>query len=503
MIVFAGGISHESHSFSNRLTQLQDFAGAESGAIAAQPHLIETRSREGGVLRAASELGWELVFPFFAEATPSGPLTVSTFETLTDRLICALAALEQVDGVLLLLHGAMFAENFGDTEGEILARVRTVVGSMVPIAVALDPHANVTDRMAATADILTSYRTTPHTDMWETSYRAARLLDDAVAGRTRPKVRVARLPMLAGMDMGRTIDPNGPMCQLLSMAREIERDDPDVLDISLNAGFYYGDLLEAGPSVTVTGNGGGQKFAAIAARLMREAWKTRDFVSIRHVKVKEAVAYAAAAARGHGPLILVDYTDGPFGGGHGDGTELLGALLEENIEGTVVGPIFDPSAARASMEAAVGAVVSLSVGGHTDPAYGGGPIELTGKVLSISDGVYIRKGPFSTGTIGHLGPSALVQVGNVAVVLVSHRVQPEDREQYRLFGINPEETNILACKGINHFRADFEPISRELVFVDSGGLVSVDITQFPFRNVRRPIWPLDPNVELPGGGITQ
>jgi microcystin degradation protein MlrC len=497
MIVFACGFSHESHGFSSRLTHLNDFADAEPGSIENDPDLGTTRSVEGGILCAARELNWDLRFPFSARATPAGPLTTEAFETLTERLLTELKKQGRVDGILLTLHGAMAAENCPDCEGEILERVRGIVGFDVPIGLPLDPHTNFTDRMARLATISTSHRTTPHVDQWETAYRAACMLDDAMRGKTRPRVFVSRLPMLAGMDMGRTLDPDGPMSRLQKSAREIEREDPGVLDIALNAGYYYGDVFEAGPSVTVTGNGEDSRYADIAGKLMLAAWETRGYVSIKHVSVDEAIARTRTAHAGKGPIILADYTDGPMGGAHGDGTRLLIALLAENAPGTVVGPIYDPVAAASAVAAGVNASVSLPIGGIGDQEYGGPPVTVSGVVASTSDGVYVRKGPYATGSVGHCGTSARIQSGNVSVIVVSERVQPEDREQYRIFGIDPESVNILACKGINHFRADFEPIAREVIFVDTGGLVSVDFTRFPFKHVRRPIWPLDPDVTLP------
>jgi len=496
MIVYACGFSHESHSFSKRLTTIEDFAGAVSGSIDAQPDLIASRSIEGGILSAARDFGWTLTFPFFAQAIPSGPVTTEAFDIIAGRLIDGLKRLGKVDGVLLPLHGSMFVVGYPDSEGEIIARVRDVVGPEVPIAVLLDLHANASDRMTALADIATSYRTTPHTDHWETAHRAAALLDRAMRGEIRPCATVARLPMMAGLDMGRTIDPEGPMRQLLDVARAIECDDPRILDVSLNAGFYYGDVEDAGPSVIVVGDGEDAGHVAVAERLIREAWKTRDYVSIAHLPVAEAVAKAIAVPAGDGPVILADYTDGMMGGGYGDGTALLAELLRIDPAGTVVGPIFDPVSVGVARGSGVGATVALTIGGRQDPTYGGGPISVAAEVVRLSDGDYRRKGAYATGTIGHMGDCALVRVGQVSILLVSLLCQPEDREQYRIVGVDPERTTIMAMKGINHFRADFEAIAREIIFVDSGGLVSVDFTRFPFRNVRRPIWPLDADVAI-------
>lgn len=487
--VFACGISHESHSFSKVLTTLGDFA--VTGPDGFDPDAFRgTRSTEGGIVEAAQACGWDLQFPFFAHATSGGPLASATFEALTGALVDALHALGPVDGIVLALHGSMYAEHVPDCEGEILERVRAVIGPTTPIALSLDLHAKVTDRMAALANLLTSFRTTPHVDMYETSHRACHLLDQTMRGIVAPRLYVGRLPMLAGMDMGRTIDPDGPMSRLQAKARELEASGR-VIDIALNAGFYYGDVAEAGPSVVVTGNGDDPAYQQIADTLIREAWDTREYVSISHMSVTDAVARARGEGPGPGPILLVDYTDGPAGGAYGDGTTLMRALLDADLPGTVIGPITDPEAVQAALAAGVGSSATLQVGGKVDPEAGGGPVRMAATVCLANDGRYVRKGPFSTGTVGEFGPSVLLEHGNCRVIVTSKRVQPEDREQYRIFGIDPEVANVIALKGINHFRADFEPIARSMHFVDSGCLIAVDFTRFPFQRVRRPIWPLD------------
>ena len=489
--VYSAGISHESHSFSNRYAEMADYEGAEIGWVQADPGLAASRAIEAGILVAAREMDWELVFPFSAAATPSGPLTASTFETLVSSLINELEAAMPVDGILLPLHGAMMAQNFPDTEGEILRRVRDLVGPHVPVAIALDAHANFTRQMAQLANISTCYRTTPHVDQWDTSYRAAHLLDRTMRGEIKPKIYTARLPMLVGLDMGRTIDPKGPMRQMLDLARQMERQDPEILDISVHAGYSYGDVYEAGPSVTVVSNGANGRFQQAANQLMRKAWDSRNYDSVRFLSVEQAVARAKEPPAGNGPLILADFTDGTFGGGHGDGTHLLTALLDANIERSVVGPIYDPQAVERLSRFPVGTEVRDHVGGFTDETYSGKPAQVSGELLCVGDGKYMRKGAYATGTVGHLGKGVVVRCGNVRVLIVSLRQQPEDREQYRIFGIDPESVNILVCKGINHFRADFGPIAREIVFVDTGGLVNPDVRGFPYQRVRRPVWPLD------------
>jgi len=188
-----------------------------------------------------------------------------------------------------------------------------------------------------------------------------------------------------------------------------------------------------------------------------------------------------------GPLLIGDYTDCPGGGAAGDGTLLLKAMIDSGVPDFAFGSIADPVAAKAG----IGQDVRLELGGKMDPRFGGGPLTVTGKVLAVLDGAVVRKGPYSTGKVTSFGPSCVVEVGGVKIIVATKRAQIDDREQFRIFGIQPETTNVLVCKAVNHFRADYEKIGRRLVHAESGGIMSLNFAQFPFRQIRRPIWPLD------------
>jgi microcystin degradation protein MlrC len=491
MKVLAACIKHETNTFSVLDTTLASFEGELfSGA-----DIVRTqkgaRSEFGGFIDAAEKFGWELIPAVCAEASPSGFVDESVFDGFSDEILALIAKSEPVDGVLLALHGAMATRRWPDAEGELLRRVRDAVGDAVPVAVTLDLHANVTSEMIRHATLLSSYRTTPHVDQYETAMRVAGLLERTMRGEITPKLSIARQRMLAAMDLGRTIGGKGPMVDLLGDARRWQERHSEILDISVMPGFYYADIYEAGPSVVVVGNGEDPVCQRAADDLIERAWITREQQTIRFHSVAEAIELARKPANGPGPLLIADYTDGPGGGGYCDATNLLNALIDSEVPNVVFGAIADPRAAARGVSAGVGATLTLSVGGWTDHRFGGGPLMVHGVVEAVSDGRYLRKGPFMTGTYGHFGPSCVLRVGEVRIVVVSERVQTEDREQFRIFGIDPEDVNVLACKGINHFRADFESIGRGLIFVDAGGIVATDLRTLPYQKVRRPIWPLD------------
>lgn len=490
--VLVARLSHESHAFSCLRTTLAEFGREE---LLFGNDMLErmagTRTELGGIIQAAHEYGWELVPVVSACASTSGPVTRAAYDALTEPILRALVEHPDIKAVVLSLHGAMYVEGLPDPEGDLLFRIRQQTGRNAIVASSLDLHANVTDAMVRYADILTSYRTTPHTDQFETGRRMSALVHRTLRGEINPYLCVARSATISAMDLGRTLGDT-PMTRLQSRARQHEAQGT-VLDVSLNAGYYMGDVFEAGPSVLVLGNGpeAADQCLAVANELMDDAFSWRDKTTVQLQTIDAAMALCREPAQGNGPLILADYTDGPGGGGYGDATHLLQALIDANLPATLVGLLYDPESARQAVAAGVGNEVDLRIAGKTDANFGGGPVPLRVRVVAVSDGRFKRTGPFKTGTPASIGTSALLQHGEVQIIVASNRVQAEERGQYRVLGVDVEQLNILALKGINHFRADMEPISRGVVFVESGGIHVTNLRTLPYRNVRRPLWPLD------------
>lgn len=314
-----------------------------------------------------------------------------------------------------------------------------------------------------------------------------------MAGAVRPRTVVARRPMLKGLDDGRTTTAN-PMTELLARAARLEADDDGVLVVSLHAGFAPGDIAQAGPSVSVTGDGGDARFQAIAEEFMDHAWQTRHFDSNTYLGVAEAmgrVEAVLAAPEGAGsPVVIADFSDNPGSGAYGDSTFLLQGMIEADVSNAALAALCDPEAAVALTAAGEGAEVSLEIGGRIDPAYGP-PLAVTGTVRRVTDGTYVAQGPRWKGTTQRLGPTAVLRVGGVDVVVASNRVQCTELETFTHAGIDPRTLDVVAVKSMHHFRAAFEPIARTVLVVDSGALASRDYGRLPYRKLRRPVYPLD------------
>lgn len=488
--VLTGLFGHESNAFSKLPTTLHNFENYLLAFGDNVPAAIKGAQIEPtGVEQAAKKHDWELVRSIVAWATPSGPVARDAWDKGRAAILEA-AKNGTFDGVLLNLHGAMATVDFADAEGELLKDLRDVIGPDVPLAITLDLHANVTDLMTEHVDIICAYRTYPHIDQVATSLRAAEILDRTMKGEIKPTVVTVRRDTIDGLDDGRTTTEN-PMTELLARAEKLEAQNDGVLLVSIHAGFTPANLYEAGPTVSVTGDGNDSRFKAIADEYMDYAWETRHFDSNTYLDVAETIAEInRLLPTVDGPIVVADFSDNPGSGAYGDSTFLLNGLLEAGIQDACFGTICDPEAAAALIKAGEGNTATVMLGGKSDPAFGP-PIEVTGTVTKITDGTYLALGPRWRGVTHHLGPTAIFTVGGMEIVVASNRLQLTEVEAFTHADINPRERRVVVVKSMQHFRAAFEPIAADVVICDAGALASRDISKLPFTELRRPIYPLD------------
>ena len=494
--VLSAEFAHETNTFSTIPTDFDRFEAQDCfldapSAIAARG---SSNTELAGFLEVARAHGWELLHVLSAIAQPAGCVTRDAFERLTAPIIdAARENLGRLDGILLGLHGAMVTDFSDDGEGELLARLRAVVGPDLPIAITLDPHANVTRAMCAHANIIVSYRTYPHVDMRRTGAQAAGILQRTMAGEIAPVTIRAHLPMIDEVNGGRT--DVGPMLARHAQARAYEN-EPDVFAVSINAGFARADIAEIGPSVLVTAQGDMAKHRRFAQSVADDIWDKRSDVINRFLSVQDAAAICRDYISDGRPIIVADYADNPGGGGYGDATRLLGALLDAGVQDACFGPIVDPQTVQQLHQNAVGAVVDMRLGGKTDARLGGGPLELRGTLLLTSDGRYFADGPMAGGLDKTWGPTAVVRVDGIEILIVSLPAQILDLQQFKAFGIDPAAKRVVGLKSMQHFRAAFEPIAGKVIVCDSGALCTPDYTTLPYHKLPRPLFPWDQSIDL-------
>jgi microcystin degradation protein MlrC len=490
--ILSAEIAHETNTFSRNATDQQAFRDCyyfQGEEALAQRGAANTEL--AGFLDAARQYGWDLNHLHSAGAGPSGKVTQAAFDWLCEPLVAALGE-GHYDAILLGLHGAMVTDFCEDGEGEILQRLRTVCGADIPIAITLDLHANVSEPMCELADIIVSYKTYPHVDMRIAGRHAADLLQATLLGQIKPRTIRVRCPMLEEVNGGRT--DVGPMLARLQAARDWEK-RADAHAVSINGGFASADIATVGPTVLVTCEGDMDAHRAFAQDLADDIWQRRGEVVNDYLDVDAAATIALQHDASHGPLVIADYADNPGAGGYGDATNLLRALLQAGVTYASFGPLVDGATVQQLWQQDIGASVDIELGGKTDPSRGGGPLTLRGELLLKSDGSYTGKGPMIGGLQRSFGPSAVIRIDGIEVLVTTLAAQMLDLQQFRSFGIEPREKAVVALKSMHHFRADFEPISSRVIVCDSGALCTPQYRQLEYNNVPRPIFPLDPELD--------
>lgn len=415
-------------------------------------------------------------------ATPAGIVQRSAFERILGDLCRRLADAAPVDGVFLELHGAMVTEDFEDGDGEILSRVRDMVGRDVPLAVSLDLHANVTGSMLELADYLDAYRRYPHVDMAETGARTAERLIHMVSSGMRPAKSLRKPDFLIPMNASCTgVEPGSRLYR--TVLASVETGRPGLFGCSFASGFPFSDIHEVGPAAFAYAE---TQDAADAAAKELAGWveaHENEFMP-EVFSSRDAVAYAQRLAlKEEQPVILVDTQDNPGCGGPGDTTGLLRALVGAMASGAVLATLIDAEASDEAAKLGVGGQGSFRLGGKTPAS--GESFATPAKVLALAEGPFRATGPMFKGLEFDFGKMALLATPQgVRIITGSRPVQTADQSVFRRVGVEPATVPIIALKSSVHFRADFAPIASRILLVDAPGIAPVDVSQLKFRAVR-------------------
>jgi microcystin degradation protein MlrC len=486
--ILIAGYQHETNTFAPSPADWAAFTRGDSfPAFVRGPAMLEHLSGinipVAGFIDVARTQGWALLPSCWAGAIPSSYVTRDAFERIAGAIVEDAANAGGLDGIYLDLHGAAVAEHALDSEGELLGRLRALVGPGVPIVASLDLHANVTQRMLHEADALVAYRTYPHVDMARTGERAGELLARRLKAGRREPVHARRLPFLIPLNAQSTwIEPARTLFDELEA---LDREYGAVLSFCM--GFPASDFDECAPMVW----GHGPRAEVAAERLFALAAEPTQW-HLECLSAREAVTQALALAEHSAkPVVIADTQDNPGAGGDSNTTGMLHALLAQGagrkFPGQVaLGLLFDPAAGRAALEAGVGAEIELALGTavptftgqHSDP-----PLKGRFKVLAVADGICTLTGPMMTGLTVKLGPSACLEFDGIRIAVVSGKKQLLDRQLLRMVGIHAEQMRIIVVKSSNHFRADFQPHASQVLVAKAAGPMAADPADLPWTRL--------------------
>lgn len=482
--IAVGGFLHETNTFAPTKATYDDFVhGGGWPAMARGADVLRVMRKINvglaGFNEAAESHGWELVPTISAAASPCAHVTRDAFERIMKEMVDGIANAGPIDAVYLDLHGAMVTEHYDDGEGEILARVRKVIGPDLPLVASLDLHANVSPEMIAHADALIAYRTYPHIDMADTGRACARHLALLLTSKTRFAKAFRQLPFLIPISWQCTNDQ--PTKGIYEKLAALE--NGAVPTLSFAPGFPAADFAHCGPTVFAYGKTQADADAAADRIVALVEGHENDFdgrIYSPDDGVRLAMELAKTAKK---PIIIADTQDNPGAGGDSDTTGMLRALVRNKASGAATGVIYDPASAKAAHAAGVGATVTLDLGGKSGIP-GDAPYKETFIVEKLSDGKFVAPGPYYGGRDMDMGPSACLRIGDIRVVVGSYKAQLADQSMYRYVGIEPTMQKILVNKSSVHFRADFEPIAEKLLICAAPGAMPADTATLPWTRLR-------------------
>ena len=488
--VLLAGLYHGTNAFLSGRTTLEDF-GVRRGEEMLRGERGD--SPLAGVLELARDRSWE-VLPVVDLSAMAGATVADALVDLfwaEFRAVADSEAAHGVDGIFLVLHGAMVSETLLDVEGEILRRIRGIEHlSDAPICGVMDPHANFTEAMARQCDGLIAYRENPHTDSGDAASLAALLLDGLMQTEDRPSTVWDHPPIM--WPPGGTTTDSEPMLSLERRAREIEAEMPDVLAVNVLAGFPFADVPEAGVSFSALTTGDLELAHGALRELNVIAASLREAGNRPGMPLEEAMVLLEQHREG--PVLLVEPSDNVGAGAPGDSTHVLRALVDRGIRDAGV-VINDPETVSALEGARLGDRREVLIGGKSGEI-GAEPLPLKVEVVSKSDGRFVLEDAQSRlanvfGERVDMGPCAVVRHEGVTVLLTSRRTPPFDLGQWRSQGIDPEKLFTIGVKAAIEHRPAYDAIARASYFIDLPGPCAENLERLPFERVSRPVYPLD------------
>jgi microcystin degradation protein MlrC len=484
-IIAIGGFQHETNTFAPHLAHYEDFVKADGwpGLTLGEdlfPVMAGLNIPLSGFIDAARQRGHQFHPMLWCSAEPSSFVTGDAFEKVCDQFCQSLQAAGELDAVYLDLHGAMVSENFEDGEGELLRRVREIVGADLPVVVSLDLHANVTEAMVEHATAITIFRTYPHLDMAVTGARAAELLDAALAGQEIVGA-MRKIPFLFPLTSQCTdFEPCKSIYRTLS-----ELKASSILSADFATGFPPADIKECGAAMLAYG-ADQSAVDHVLGKLYQQVLDAEPIFANDLLSADQAVQHAMKKT-GSKPIVIADAQDNPGAGGTSDTTGLLEALVNNQARGAVLAVLYDPEVAQLAHQAGIGSHIEVSLGGKSGYE---GVFPFSGRftVDALGDGSFVFTGDMNKDSRAELGPMALLRVDDpecdVSVIVSNSRTQCLDQAIFRHLGVEPSDQSILVVKSSVHFRADFDPIAAETLVVAAPGAHPCRLVDLPYRNLR-------------------
>lgn len=476
--------SQESNSFSPIIWDIDRFKDmALCGGTAMKLLYKFFKSPVSGMARAVKEGGGKAVYGFAMRAISGGPVSDEAVELFLAKTREVIKKKGPFSALLLSLHGATISQSHEDACGYITQQLRKELGEDTVIGLSCDLHANVTELMEKSADYICGFQTYPHIDIYETGYRAGRLVMDRLKGKKPAQVYV-RFPMIVPASGYTTAQ--GRFREIMEEGFEYIRQG-QAQDFTIFMMQPWLDISCAGSCVTIVSDNP-ENALSEARRLARLVRESADEFWPEAADSQE-VRQAALNHSSGKPVIWAEPADSPNAGAVGDSVELLKTILDwkENLRAATT--VMDPSAVKKAKEIGVGGSGQFSLGAGYTPGMGA-PVSLNCRVKALSKGTFRMAGPMAKGVPLNIGSTAVLSCGNVDILVCERPGGTGDVNYYRGFGMDWHNYDLMVVKANTSFRECYKDIADRIFVADTYGAAGADLTALPFKRIdKRSFYP--------------
>lgn len=488
MKIGLAGFGHETITFWPGTTDLAAFERIARHGLDVIDKNRGVNSCIGGFIDVLEPRGIEMIPICDAMGGATATVADEVYDFYVPIMSRGLASVaEQLDGILLAMHGAMVTESRQDSETDAVREIRKAVGGNIPIMVTFDLHGNKDASILEHATAVFGYHSSPHVDMADTGRRAARAMLGMLQGDINP-VAVLKKPGITvpSVYSATTVDPAKEIIECLNRWQK----HPAVVDVSVLFGFAWADVRQLGMSMIAVTDNDPDLARQVVDDLCNLAGQKRKALTGREkfslYSVREGVALAMELAKTSSkPIVILDHADRTS-----DTTFVIRELIEQGARSAAHPLLQDPEAARTCIAAGVGGRVDLEVGAATRWR-DGGPLRVTGKVLWAGECKYTGTGPMSKGHEIDLGPTAVIDVDGIWLQVTTYEASLIDEDPFIQCGCRPQDFDIIVTKSKTHFRAVYETLAAEIIIVDAPGQCPADLSEFEYRNVPPGVYPID------------
>lgn len=425
----------------------------------------------------------EVIFGPALYAQSGGTAAQDVMDFYTDQLIEVIHEAGNPDAIFFSFHGALQTTEFDDAEAEVLRRIRDVVGDTCVITVSTDLHGFISRDFAARADFICGYQTYPHIDFVETGRRAAKLaLRKLDSSRPAPVLAWAPVPMIVSASAYNSLE--GLFADLIADGRQLVNDGT-ILDFTVYQMQPWLDVADPNSAVVVIA-----ETESVAVRYANELaerlYASRHAFEVSLATIDEVIDRALGADDPK-PVILMDSADSNNAGAPGDSMAVAARLLERSTMPQTATVVSDSRAVAHAHELGVGALAEFEIGGLIDTRVP--RIKASGYVRSLHDGKFRPEVIGHTGDEVNVGRAAVIQFGNLHVMVCEHIAGNGDPQLYRAFGIEPTMYDLVVVKANTSFRAGYKKIAGTIVPTDTPGTAAAMVADLPFTRLPRTIFP--------------